>query len=297
MKGVLELIVGDPQADRAVPPTGLTARLTVFVAGVMAFLAVFALAISLATGRQAAIWADELAQSATLRLPADPEMADDLLLSAVEVLETTPGVLRVRALSSDEQQALLEPWFGPDLPLDSLPIPQLIEVVADDDGYDIDGLRARLTAQVPGAVLDDHTAWREPLVAAANRIRLIGWAVIALIGATIAAMITLAAQASLAANQQVIRVLRLVGAKDVYIARAFVRRYTLRAALGAVVGMIVGVVGVQILPGDNQVGSILMGVGFEGAEWLWPIVIPLLSAIVAFLATRAAAFRTLKEMT
>ena len=297
MKGVLELIVGDPQADRAVPPSGLTARLTVFVAGVMAFLAVFALAISLATGRQAAIWADELAQSATLRLPADPEMADDLLLSAVEVLETTPGVLRVRALSSDEQQALLEPWFGPDLPLDSLPIPQLIEVVADDDGYDIDGLRARLTAQVPGAVLDDHTAWREPLVAAANRIRLIGWAVIALIGATIAAMITLAAQASLAANQQVIRVLRLVGAKDVYIARAFVRRYTLRAALGAVVGMIVGVVGVQILPGDNQVGSILMGVGFEGAEWLWPIVIPLLSAIVAFLATRAAAFRTLKEMT
>jgi cell division transport system permease protein len=297
MKGVLDLIVGDPQADRAVPPTGLTARLTVFVAGVMAFLAIFALAISLTTGRQAAIWADELAQSATLRLPADPEMADDLLLSAVEVLETTPGVLRVRALSADEQQALLEPWFGPDLPLDSLPIPQLIEVVADDDGYDIDGLRARLTAQVPGAVLDDHTAWREPLVAAANRIRLIGWAVIVLIGATIAAMITLAAQASLAANQQVIRLLRLVGAKDVYIARAFVRRYTLRAALGAAVGMMVGVVGIQILPRDNQVGSILMGVGFEGVEWLWPVVIPLLSAIVAFLATRAAAFRTLKEMT
>jgi cell division transport system permease protein len=297
MKGVLDLIVGDPQADRAVPPTGLTARLTVFVAGVMAFLAIFALAISLTTGRQAAIWADELAQSATLRLPADPEMADDLLLSAVEVLETTPGVLRVRALSADEQQALLEPWFGPDLPLDSLPIPQLIEVVADDDGYDIDGLRARLTAQVPGAVLDDHTAWREPLVAAASRVRLIGWAVIVLIGATVAAMITLAAQASLAANQQVIRVLRLVGAKDVYIARAFVRRYTLRAALGAAVGMIVGVVGILILPGDTHAGSILMGVGFEGAEWLWPVVIPLLSAIVAFLATRAAAFRTLKEMT
>ncbi|WP_108813708.1 cell division protein FtsX [Loktanella sp. Alg231-35] len=297
MKGMLELIVGDPQADRAVPPTGLTARLTVFVAGVMAFLAVFALAISLTTGRQAAIWADELAQSATLRLPADPEMADDLLLSAVEVLETTPGVARVRVLSSDEQQALLEPWFGPDLPLDSLPVPQLVEVVADDDGYDIDGLRARLTAQVPGAVLDDHTAWREPLVAAASRVRLIGWAVIVLIGATIAAMITLAAQASLAANQQVIRVLRLVGAKDVYIARAFVRRYTLRAGLGAIVGTVIGVAGVQLLPSDDQVGSILMGVGFDGAAWLWPILIPLLSAVVAFLATRAAAFRTLKEMT
>lgn len=297
MKSILELIVGDPQADRAVPPTGLTARLTVFVAAVMAFLAVFALAISLTTGRQAAVWADELAQSATLRLPADPEMADELLLAALEVLETTPGVSRVRALSPEEQQALLEPWFGPDLPLDSLPVPQLIEVVADGEGYDVDGLRARITAQVPGAVLDDHTAWREPLVAAANRVRLIGWAAIVLIGATVAAMITLAAQASLATNQQVIRVLRLVGAKDVYIARAFVRRYTLRAGLGAVAGTILGVIAVQLLPSDNQVGSILMGIGFSGAEWLWPVFIPLLSAAVAFLATRAAAFRTLKEMT
>lgn len=297
MKAILELIVGDPQADRAVPPTGLTARLTVFVAGVMAFLAVFALAVSLTTGRQAATWADELAQSATLRLPADPEIADELLMSALEVLQTTPGVARARALTPDEQEALLEPWFGPDLPLDTLPVPQLIEVIADDDGYDPEGLRARLTAQVPGAVLDDHTAWREPLVAAASRVRLIGWVVILMIGATVAAMITLAAQASLATNQQVIRVLRLVGARDVYIARAFVRRYTLRAAFGALAGVILGVIGVQLLPGGDTSGALLTSIGFVGAEWLWPVIIPILSAIVAFLATRAAAFRTLRGMT
>ncbi len=297
MKGMLDLIVGDPQADRAVPPTGLTARLTVFVAAVMAFLAVIALALSLTTSRQAATWGEELAQSATLRLPADPDLADELLLAALEVLQTTPGVARARALSPDEQAALLEPWFGPDLPLDTLPVPQLIEVIAESDGYDKDGLAARLTAQVPGAVLDDHTTWREPLVAAANRVRLIGWAIIVLIGATVAAMITLAAQASLATNQQVIRVLRLVGARDVYIARAFVRRYTLRAALGAVGGVILGLLAVALLPGDDSGDSLLTAVGFQGAEWLWPLVIPLLAAIVAFLATRAAAFRTLKEMT
>ena len=38
-------------------------------------------------------------------------------------------------------------------------------------------------------------------------------------------MITLAARAALATNAEVIRVLRLVGAKDSYIARAFVRRF------------------------------------------------------------------------
>lgn len=297
MKGLLELIVGDPQADRAVPPTGLTARLTVFVAAVMAFLAVIALAVTFTTGRQAAIWADELAQSATLRLPPDTEIADELLMSALEVLQTTPGVARVRALSMEEQRALLEPWFGPDLPLDNLPIPQLVEVIADDDGYDVAGLQARLTAQVPGAVLDDHTAWRAPLLEAAARVRVIGWAVMILIAATVAAMITLAAQASLATNQQVIRVLRLIGAKDVYIARAFVRRYTLRAALGAVAGVLLGIIAVQLLPGGGAGQSILTGIGLRGAEWIWIILLPLLSAIVAFVATRSAAFRTLRGMT
>ncbi len=297
MKSLLELVVGDPQADRAVPPTGTTAQLTMFVAAVMAFLAVIALAVSLTTNRVANLWAEELAQSATLRLPADPATADALLLSALDVLQTTPGVSSVRALSQDEQQALLEPWFGPDLPLDALPMPQLIEIVADGEGYDVDGLRARLTAQVPGAILDDHTAWREPLLDAAGRVRLIGWTVILLIAATVAAMITLAAQASLAANVRVISVLRLVGAKDVYIARAFVRRFTLRAGMGAVAGTIIGILVVLLMPQGDASGGLLLGVGFAGAEWIWPLLIPLLAAIVAFFATRAAAFRRLREQT
>ena len=297
MRPLLELIIGDPQADRAVPQTGTTARLTVFVAAVMAFLAVIALAVSLTTNRVANLWAEELAQSATLRLPPDPATADALLLAALDVLQTTPGVSNVRALSQDEQRALLEPWFGPDLPLDALPMPQLIEIVTDRDGVDIDGLRARLSAQVPGAILDDHTAWRAPLLEAAGRVRLIGWSVIVLIGATVAAMITLAAQAALAANVQVIRVLRLVGAKDAYIARAFVRRFTLRAAGGAIIGTIAGVIVVLIMPQGDGSDSLLLGVGFEGAEWLWPLLIPFLAASVAFFATRTAAFRRLKEQT
>jgi cell division transport system permease protein len=145
--------------------------------------------------------------------------------------------------------------------------------------------------------LDDHTSWRAPLLEAASRVRLISWSVIILIGAAVAAMITLAAQASLAANAQVIRVLRLVGARDTYIARAFVRRYTLRAGLGAVVGVVVGMAATLLMPQGGTGDSILTGVGLVGAEWLLLIVIPILSAVVAFFATRAAAFRRLKEQT
>ena len=121
MNALLALILGDPQADRAVPATGTTARLTVFVSAVMAFLAMITLAISFTTARVADVWAQDLAKSATLRLPVASETADAMLMSALEVLETSPGVTSVRALSRQEQQDLLAPWFGPDLPLQDLP--------------------------------------------------------------------------------------------------------------------------------------------------------------------------------
>ena len=296
MNRLLMLLAGDPQADRVVPPTGFTARLTVFTSAAMAFLAVFALALSLATDRLADRWAAELARTSTLRISAPTGQMTTQVTAALRVLETTPGVATARALEASEQRALLEPWFGPDLPLESLPIPQLIEIVEDDDGYDATGLRARLQAEVPGAVLDDHTRWREPLVTAANRIRSMGLLALALIAATTAALITLAAQSALTANGQVIRVLRLVGARDSYIARAFVRRFTLRTAMGATIGTVIGMIAVALLPSADPAGGFLTGLGFQGAGWLWPIIIPLLAAAVGFWATRMAAMRRLGEL-
>lgn len=289
-------LAGDRQADRVVPPTGFTASLTVFTAGAMAFLAVFTLALSLATGRIADKWGDALARSSTIRISAPEDQMAAQTEAVLKVLDTTSGVASARAFTQDEQRALLEPWFGPDLPIETLPVPQLIEVIEDGGGFDADGLRLRLAAEAPGAVLDDHTRWRRPLVRAAMRLRLLGWLSLGLIGATTAAMITLAANAALAANAQVIAVLQLVGARDAYITRAFVRRFTLRALTGALIGVGLGCIGILLLPEAQTEGGFLTGLGFAGLQWFWPLLIPLLAAVVAFAATRAAARKTLRDM-
>ena len=293
---VARLMPADP-ADSVVPPSGHTAWLTSFTAGAMTFLAVFALALSLASGRLADRWSGALERTATVRLSAPEDQIDLQVTAVLGVLATTPGIESARALSEDEQRALLEPWFGPDLPVEALPLPRLIEVVEDGTGYDSTGLRQRLAAEAPGAVLDDHTRWREPMAQAATRLRLLGLLSIGLIGAAMAAMITLAANASLAANAQVIKVLRLVGARDAYIARAFVRRFTLRATAGSAIGAVAGLLGVLALPATHAAGGFLTGLGFQGLGWLWPFVLPPLAALVAFAATRAAALRTLRELT
>ncbi len=291
-----QLLATDRQADRVVPPTGHTAWLTTFTAGAMTFLAVFALALSLATGRLAARWSEALANTATIRISAPPEQMQQQTDTVLALLATTPGIASSRALTDDEQKTLLAPWFGPDLPVEALPLPRLIEVTETGEGYDSEGLRQRLAAEAPGAVLDDHTRWRRPLATAAARLNLLAGLSILLIGAAMAAMITLAANAALAANAQVIRVLRLVGAQDDYIAAAFVRRFTLRALAGAAAGAAAGMIGISLLPAVDEAGGFLTGLGFQGAGWLLPLALPPVAGLVALFATRAAAFRKLREV-
>lgn len=293
---LFSLVLGDAQADRVVPRSGQSARLTLATSAAMAFLAVFAMALSMASGRLADRWSDALAQSSTIRISAPPAELETQTWAVLTVLEQTPGVESARALSDEDQQALLSPWFGPDLPLDDLPIPRLIEIVETSEGFDADGLRQRLVAEAPGAVLDDHDRWRRPLADAAGRLRLLGGLALVLILGATAAMVTLAAQSALSANEQVIRVLRLVGARDRYIAHAFVRRFTVRALTGAAAGTVFGVLAVMILPSARDTAAILTGLSFSGTGWLWPLLIPILAGATAFFATRFAAFRTLRGL-
>lgn len=290
------LLRSDAQAGQVVPPSGFTAQLTIFTAAAMAFLAVFALALSMASGRLATTWGDELARSSTLRIIAPQAEQPALTATAMRILESTAGVASARPLDAAEQQALLAPWFGTGVDLSTLPVPQLIEVIEAGTGFDSAGLRLRLEAEVPGAVLDDHRQWRAPLVAAANRLRTVGWVSALLLGLSVAAMVTLAANASLAANARVIAVLRLVGATDRYIAQAFIRRFTLRALGGAAGGTVLGMFVVRMLPAATDRAGFLTGLGFQGSEWLVPLTVPLLAAAAAFVATRLAAQRKLREL-
>lgn len=275
-----------------VPGNRSTAALTGIAAAIMAFVAVFALALGLAAGRLAQRWDATLAQTATLRLSAPASDLPAQTAAALEILRTTPGVAAARVIDTEEARALLEPWFGPDLPIEALSLPRLIEIVEGPGGFDPLGLRMRLAGEAPGAVLDDHSRWRRPLVQAAGGLRRIALVAVVLIGVAMAAMVALAAGFALAANAQTIRVLRLVGARDAFIARAFTRRFALRALGGAALGTAAGMAALALLPADP--GGVLEGLGPEGADWLAMLALPPVAGLVAWATTRVAAFRVLR---
>lgn len=291
-----EMFASDGSGERVVPATGFTVWLTALSAAAMAFLAVVSLALALAAGDIAARWEAELAGTATIRISAPEGQQEAQTEAVLNALAQTPGIATTRVIEEAEQLALLAPWFGEDLPLDTLRLPVLIAVTDEGAGPDPEGLRQRLAAEAPGAVYDDHGRWRGPLIEAAARLRTIAYASLVLIAGVTATTIALAASAALAANGQIIDVLRLVGARDIWITRAFVRRFTTRTVAGAAVGTALALIVLVLFPSGAETG-ILSGLGFHGPQWVWPVLVPVAAAILAFLATHAAAARRLKEVT
>ncbi len=294
MNALLTLLKGDATAEGVVPRTGYTAMLTIASAAAMAFLAVFVLSLALTAGRQATDWEASLADTATLRISAPVEMASAQADTVETILSQTPGIGATRRLTNDEQALLLQPWFGTDLPIETLRLPILIDITLTEDGPDVIGLRQRLAAEAPGAVYDDHGRWRAPMIDAARGLRTLSLTALILIATVTGVTVALAASAAISANGQVIDVLRLVGAEDRYITRAFTRRFTLRTLAGAAAGTLIGLVAVALIP-TVAGGGLASAVGFQGGEWIWPFLVPLAAAALAFAATRAAAARRLKE--
>ena len=284
-------------SDLVVPQGGQSVWLVTLSAAAMGFLAVFALALAVSAAELARGWSAQLAQTATVRVSAPPAEIDEQVAIVLDVLRTTPGIAEARELDSAEQGALLEAWLGPDLPLDLLPLPRLIELTETAEGPDRQGLRLRLSAEAPGAVYDDHTRWRRPLVQAAERMQALAIVALGLIGLVTGTVITLAASASLASNGQVIAVLRLVGARDRFIARAFVRSISRRAFIGAAAGTLAAIALFWALPDLGGPLEPIAGFGFRGRSWLLPLLIPPFAMVLAWAASLATAYHVLRRVT
>ena len=283
---LMAFVFGDSASDQVVPPRGSAAWLTGFASGAMAFIAVFALTLSLAVGRMADYWSEDLTRSATVTVVADEGALEAQTEAALRVLQTTPGVESATILDEAAQAALLEPWLGGNLPIDSLPIPSLVDVQFSETGPDIESLKLRLQAEAPGASLNDNSYWREPVVKAAQRLRLMVAVSLVLTAAITVIIVVLSANNSLASNQSIIKTLRLLGARDSYIARAFVRRITLRATFGALLGMVLAMIAVLAFPSLPEDNGLLAGLSLQGADWVYPLLVPILVGVSAFPALR-----------
>ena len=288
-------ILNNPEHLRVVPNTGVTKWLTTFTAGAMSFLAVVGLAFSLICSDLSNEWGQSLKNS-SIRLSASTDLLEKQTNMALAILEQTSGVESARLVGIGAKKKLLEPWLGVDFPLDSIAMPALIEIHETEAGVDYEGLRLRLSAELPSAILDNHSEWRRPIEVVSKLVSQLGMFTVILIILSSISMVTMASNAALSANVKVLRVLRLVGAFDTFIVTAFVRIFTLRVFWGSLTGTICAGLVLFLIPTFSEDLGILDVVSLEIKDKIYIACVPFLFAIISIFVTRNAVKSSLKRL-
>lgn len=288
-------ILNNPEHLRVVPNTGVTKWLTTFTAGAMSFLAVVGLAFSLICSDLSNEWGKSLKNS-SLRLSAPTDLLEKQTNMALAILEQTSGVESARLVGIGGKKKLLEPWLGVDFPLEAIAMPALIEIRETEAGVDYAGLRLRLSAELPSAILDNHSEWRRPIEVVSKLVSQLGMFTVILIILSSISMVTMASNAALSANVKVLRVLRLVGAFDTFIVTAFVRIFTLRVFWGSLTGTICAGLVLFLIPTFSEDLGILDVVSLEIKHKIYIACVPFLFAIISIFVTRNAVKSSLKRL-
>jgi cell division transport system permease protein len=221
-----------------VPSDNAASRALVAVIAVLTFLAALATGGAEIVAASSQDWRASIAREATIQIkPAVGRDIEADMTRAAVLARAVPGIESARPVSRAESEGLLEPWLGRGLDLADLPVPRLIVLGLDRGARpDLDGLARQLTAEIPGALVDDHGAWITRLTTMANTIVLVAVGIVALVLAAGAAAVVFATRGAMAGNREVVEVLHFVGAGDRFIAREFQKRFLRLGLRGGVLG-------------------------------------------------------------
>ena len=295
----------NPAAQSGLMPADSASGTTLHtIVAVMSFLACLALGFVLTLSRLATEWTDGLSGSVTVQLLPSAQIApDDQVKEALRLVQNWPGIFSARALSRAESAKMLEPWLGDGNVLNDLPVPQLIEVVLTPGRpVELEGLGKALADGVPGAHLDDHQRWNQELAAFAASSEAVGWAVLLLIALATFAIVIFATQAGLQAHKEIVEVVHMIGARDVFIASEFQRHFLWLGVRGGLIGLALAaatLLGTSFFWDSREapVGAqYLPQLVTSPFHYIWLLAVPVAIGLIAMYTARYTVLRVLGRM-
>ena len=239
------------------------------------------------------------AGAVTLQVPADASAAR--LSTVLALLRQTRGIVGVRLLEPAETARLVEPWLGPSIAIDRLPVPRLIDVRVDGDAAaDLVDLRQKLAAILPDARLEQHGLPGADFRSAALRLTgvLIAFFAVVLMVAIFSAGWTARSAARL--DRGAIELLHMLGAADNYIARPFQAQALRLGLLGGGAGALAAALTMVALgdagPALHLPPSITADQLADWRVWLILIGAAIAAGGIAMAAARLAVMRQLARM-
>lgn len=265
-----------------------------YVIGVLCFLACLAALVVMASDRAASGWSSDLRAEVTFQVrPTGMESGSVAAAKAAEILAGIQGVAEADAIEPEKAKALIKPWLG-DAVLDDLPIPNLVEVrLKPGHPAKLSDLNEALSSRGIDASLDDHSTWLRDVDQSALTIRLISLGIFLIIGSATAAVVGFATRAGLTARADVVEILSLCGATDLFIAERFQFRFARMAFEAGLLGSFASAVVMGIIKATAHSQSFAMALPFSWFDLLILIPCPLLVALIAGFTARLVTLRLL----
>ncbi|MFD2236676.1 cell division protein FtsX [Aureimonas populi] len=288
-----------------VPPGNVAGRALTTVIAIMTFLASLTFGAVSLVAEAAFDWESEISREITIQiLPEDGLDMGEALGRLRALVAATPGVVAAEILDDGATARLLEPWLGPGLDLEELPVPRLLIVSIDEAAPpDFAALGERVREAVPQASLDDHRAWVSRLVSMARATVLAGIAILGLVLTATVLTVVFATRGAMSGNRQIIEVLHFVGARSSFIAAEFQRHFLRLGLLGAATGgagalAVFGLVGWwarsnRATPEADQIGALFGSFAIGWGGYAGVVVLALLVGLVTALTSRLTVKRQL----
>jgi cell division transport system permease protein len=302
------LVAALPAAAPIIPKYSIAGRSLTAVVAIMTFLGSLTVGLAMLVVNAAGEWQSEVGREITIQVRPTPGRDIDAdVRNAVEIAGAASGVAEVRPYTKEESARLVEPWLGPGLALDDLPIPRLIVIkLVAGARLDFASMRQVLAARVPTASLDDHRRWIDRMRTMARTTVIAGITVLALVFIVTVLSVTFATQGTMATNRPIVEVLHYVGATDDFIAGQFQRHFFRLGFRGAAIGGGAAILLFGIMetanawlagtPGGDEVAGLFGNFSIGVAGYLAILLQIVFMALVTAFACRHIVNRTLETI-
>jgi cell division transport system permease protein len=227
----------------------------------------------------------------TVQVPAEASAAR--VETILAVLRQTPGIRSVHLLTPSETNRLLEPWLGSPVPMEELPVPQLIDVSLDPAALDMAKLKQQLASVVPEIRIDDYGPVVGGLRARARPAQALLGAAIGGALLLVAALAVFATNAALTARRSDVELLHLIGADDRQIARPYAARSLVYGLIGGGIAAAATLASIAALDSSfGDTGQLIRlaapaeGIGLD--DWRLWVMLAVMIAVTGILAAASA---------
>jgi cell division transport system permease protein len=180
--------------------------------------------------------------------------------------------------------------------LEELPLPQLIAVRFDDrETIDVEALQARLQEIAPGTLVDDHQQWLSRLLKFTGAIQALALLIVVVVITAAVLAVVFVTRTGLSIHRNVIEILHMMGARDLYIAQQFERHSMKLGLLGGLIGIVLAAPTLWLAGralGTHEI-ALLPSIAFDPWDWAVIALMPVVAAAVAMVTARITVLRTL----